>query len=145
MVGASLSLRANRGCEQTCVPARLAVIDAAAVDGQRRLVLIRRDNVEHLLMIGGRTDIVIEPNIVRATALARPLAFEAATQHPAVTKNEQLEPAPAVFTPPRPQQEPIPQHTEAEPPVPLAPRQPHPVDRLASDQPRGNCPACPIA
>ena len=118
---------------------RLAVIDAATVDGRRRLVLIRRDNVEHLLMIGGQADIVVEPNIVRA-ALARPPAFEAATQHPAVTKNGQLEPAPAVFTPPRPQQEPIPQHTEAEPPVPLAPRQPHPVDRLASDQPAWELP-----
>lgn len=46
---------------------RLAVIDAAAVDGRRRLVLVRRDNVEHLLMIGGPTDIVVEPNIVRAS------------------------------------------------------------------------------
>ena len=45
---------------------RLAVIDAAAVDNRRRLVLVRRDNVEHLLMIGGPTDIVVEPNIVRA-------------------------------------------------------------------------------
>jgi hypothetical protein len=47
---------------------RLAVIDAASVDGRRRLVLIRRDNIEHLLMIGGPTDVVIEPNIVRAAA-----------------------------------------------------------------------------
>ena len=46
---------------------RLAVIDAAAVDSRRRLVLIRRDNVEHLLMIGGPSDIVVEPNIVRAS------------------------------------------------------------------------------
>jgi len=45
---------------------RLAVIDAAAVDSRRRLVLVRRDNIEHLLMIGGPTDIVVEPNIVRA-------------------------------------------------------------------------------
>ena len=45
---------------------RLAVIDAAAVDGRRRLVLVRRDNIEHLLMIGGPTDIVVEQNIVRA-------------------------------------------------------------------------------
>jgi hypothetical protein len=54
---------------------RLAVIDAATVDGRRRLVLIRRDNVEHLLMIGGPTDVVVEPNIVRATGareMARP-------------------------------------------------------------------------
>ena len=50
---------------------RLAVIDAAAVDGRRRLVLVRRDNIEHLLMIGGPTDIVVEPNIVRASR-ARP-------------------------------------------------------------------------
>ncbi len=47
---------------------RLAVIDAASVDGRRRLVLIRRDNVEHLMMIGGPTDVVVEANIVRAAA-----------------------------------------------------------------------------
>jgi flagellar biogenesis protein FliO len=56
---------------------RLAVIDAATVDGRRRLVLIRRDNVEHLLMIGGPTDVVVEPNIVRATA-GREIAREPA-------------------------------------------------------------------
>jgi hypothetical protein len=54
---------------------RLAVIDAATIDGRRRLVLIRRDNVEHLLMIGGPTDVVVEPNIVRAVG-ARDLARE---------------------------------------------------------------------
>jgi flagellar protein FliO/FliZ len=56
---------------------RLAVIDAATVDGRRRLVLIRRDNIEHLLMIGGPTDLVVEPNIVRAVA-AREVAREPA-------------------------------------------------------------------
>jgi flagellar protein FliO/FliZ len=45
---------------------RLGVIDAAAVDERRRLMLIRHDNVEHLLMIGGPRDIVVEPCIVRA-------------------------------------------------------------------------------
>ncbi|MBR0754597.1 flagellar biosynthetic protein FliO [Bradyrhizobium jicamae] len=59
--GNRLGANANRGR----MP-RLAVIDAAAVDGRRRLVLVRRDNVEHLLMIGGPSDIVVEPNIVRA-------------------------------------------------------------------------------
>jgi hypothetical protein len=48
---------------------RLAVIDAAAVDGRRRRVLIRRDNTEHLLMIGGPTDVVVEQNIVRGLSL----------------------------------------------------------------------------
>ncbi|UPA26082.1 flagellar biosynthetic protein FliO [Shinella oryzae] len=43
---------------------RLAVLDAAAIDTRRRLVLVRRDDVEHLVMIGGPTDIVIESRIV---------------------------------------------------------------------------------
>ncbi|HWP26066.1 MAG TPA: flagellar biosynthesis protein FliO [Xanthobacteraceae bacterium] len=50
---------------------RLAVIDAASVDGRRKLIIIRRDNVEHLLMIGGPTDVVVETNIVRAGAVQR--------------------------------------------------------------------------
>ena len=44
---------------------RLAVLDTAIVDARRRLVLIRRDNVEHLILIGGPTDVVVEENIVR--------------------------------------------------------------------------------
>ena len=48
---------------------RLSVIEEIPVDrSQRRLVLIRRDNVEHLLLIGGRTDIVVELNVVRSPA-----------------------------------------------------------------------------
>jgi hypothetical protein len=58
--GGSIGSSTNRGR----MP-RLAVIDAATVDGRRKLVLVRRDNVEHLLMIGGPTDVVVEPNIVR--------------------------------------------------------------------------------
>lgn len=42
---------------------RLAVIDQANVDGRRRLLLIRRDDVEHLIMTGGPVDVVIETGI----------------------------------------------------------------------------------
>ena len=42
---------------------RLSVTDAAAVDNRRRLVLVRRDDVEHLILIGGPSDLVIEQNI----------------------------------------------------------------------------------
>jgi hypothetical protein len=56
---------------------RLAVIEAGAVDGRRKLVLIRRDNIEHLIMIGGPTDIVVEANIVRGQS-----GREAATSRP---------------------------------------------------------------
>src|SRR5262249_42261707 len=60
---------------------RLAVIAQATVDSRRGLVLIRRDNVEHLLIIGGPSDVVVEQNIARAapaqreTGRARPPAM----------------------------------------------------------------------
>jgi hypothetical protein len=125
---------------------RLAVIDAAAVgDGRRRLILIRRDNVEHLLMIGGPTDVVIEPNIVRASAPMResPAARAPATAEPlprALPLGDAgawpLQPEPAPI--PRPQratpiEEPAQWPAEPELPPPPAPRrQPRqPVDPLA--------------
>ncbi|MDP2294888.1 MAG: flagellar biosynthetic protein FliO [Pseudolabrys sp.] len=70
---------------------RLAVIDAAPVDGRRRLVLIRRDNVEHLLMIGGPTDVVVEQNIVRAASSAS--AREPARGEPARAESTRSEPS----------------------------------------------------
>ncbi len=45
---------------------RLGTVDAFDLDRQRQLVIIRRDNVEHLLMIGGPNDLVIESEIIRA-------------------------------------------------------------------------------
>lgn len=42
---------------------RLGVVDGAHVDAKRRLILIRRDNVEHLVLIGGPTDVLIESGI----------------------------------------------------------------------------------
>src|SRR5258705_6289988 len=47
---------------------RLVVIDAAAVGGRPRLVLVRRDNVGHLLMIGGSGGNLGERQIARALA-----------------------------------------------------------------------------
>ena len=66
---------------------RLAVLDATAVDTRRRLVLIRRDDVEHLVMIGGPTDIVIESRIaphddLQATPAAQPRQQRAAPPAP---------------------------------------------------------------
>ncbi|WP_438748065.1 flagellar biosynthetic protein FliO [Pararhizobium sp. O133] len=49
---------------------RLAVLDAAAIDTRRRLVLVRRDDVEHLIMIGGPTDVVIESRIATPSPVA---------------------------------------------------------------------------
>ena len=88
---------------------RLAVIDAATVDGRRRLVLIRRDNIEHLLMIGGPTDVVVEPNIVRAVA-AREVAREPARAGPPAETAVRASPAVENGWPLQPA-EPAPAHT----------------------------------
>jgi flagellar protein FliO/FliZ len=42
---------------------RLDVVEYWNIDARRRLVLIRRDNVEHLIMTGGPVDVVIETGI----------------------------------------------------------------------------------
>jgi hypothetical protein len=42
---------------------RLDIVEQSNLDGRRRLVLIRRDNVEHLIMTGGPVDVVIETGI----------------------------------------------------------------------------------
>ncbi|MFP1633276.1 hypothetical protein ACLB6G_16210 [Zhengella sp. ZM62] len=60
---------------------RLAVVDAAPVDARRRLILVRRDGVEHLLLIGGAGDVVVESGIgapVMAAAPDRPVAADKA-------------------------------------------------------------------
>src|SRR3954449_4639792 len=55
---------------------RLAIMDAAPVDSQRRLVLVRRDDVEHLILIGGPTDVVVERDIRLLPAARRPAPAE---------------------------------------------------------------------
>lgn len=42
---------------------RLGIVEAANVDGRRKLILIRRDDVEHLIMTGGPVDVVVETGI----------------------------------------------------------------------------------
>ncbi len=49
-------VRARRG-------ARLGISEYYEVDKSRFLVLVRRDDVEHLVLVGGNQDIVIETNI----------------------------------------------------------------------------------
>lgn len=116
---------------------RLMVLDAAAVDPKRRLVLIRRDDVEHLIMIGGPTDIVIESGIgdrsrparaaedaapTRAVAPAPPAEFRAPA--PAVERRpETVRPAPILPSEPAPapSAERRPQVTAAAPARSMAP------------------------
>lgn len=94
---------------------RLQVLDAAAVDTRRRIVLIRRDNVEHLVMIGGPTDIVIESGIgdERPYLSARPLPEQAIEDPSALPKSdapqtlEIAEPAAPLIAAPSPAAAPV--------------------------------------
>ena len=47
---------------------RLDVVEVAALDSRRRLVLVRRDRTEHLVLLGVNSDIVVERGITRGEA-----------------------------------------------------------------------------
>ncbi|HTJ57620.1 MAG TPA: hypothetical protein VL418_08680 [Devosiaceae bacterium] len=99
---------------------RLAVIDTLPVDTKRQLLIIRRDNVEHLILTGGPQDVVIESGIpVEQPAIARPMprVTRAAPQAPL---RPPLPARPAVSEPPS-----LPVAND-EMPVPTA----SPLDRL---------------
>lgn len=57
---AGLSPRATRPTSGS--KKRLSIIEVLAVDAKRRLVLIRRDDREHLVMLGADRDLVVETN-----------------------------------------------------------------------------------
>jgi len=122
---------------------RLAIIEAAVLDGRRRLILVRRDNIEHLMMIGGPTNVVIEQNIVHAVPEAQPRqAPRAAEPEPMVRPHRapRLEPEPPPKPIPRqrsPQPKPMPGASFAEPP-PFRPRPtPRPAPAAAAPESMG--------
>lgn len=52
---------------------RLNVVESATVDSRRKLFLIRRDDKEHLLLLGGPVDMLIETGIEARQPLVHPL------------------------------------------------------------------------
>ncbi|WP_336233384.1 FliO/MopB family protein [Thalassospira sp. CH_XMU1458] len=52
-----------RNINRRGVKRRLAVVEVVTVDTKRRLVLLKRDDTEHLVMLGPNGDTVIERNI----------------------------------------------------------------------------------
>ena len=87
---------------------RLAVVDSLALDPKRQLLIVRRDNVEHLIMVGGPQDMVVETGIAveevpAAQPTRRPIPMVAARKPapvkapaPAPAAAQPAEPAPAV-------------------------------------------------
>ncbi len=87
MTGIS-GLRSGRG------PRRLSIVETVIVDGKRRMVLVRRDDKEHLLLLGATSDVVIETNI---EADSRP---ELGAQNPSVSDAEMTTPTSPAKQPP---------------------------------------------
>lgn len=57
---------------------RLEILESLAIDPRHRLVLVRRDDTEHLLMLGPTNDLVIESGIALAASKSLPPRFEQA-------------------------------------------------------------------
>ncbi|MGB6117238.1 MAG: hypothetical protein WBF87_03375 [Mesorhizobium sp.] len=135
---------------------RLAVMDATAVDARRRLVLVRRDDVEHLILIGGPTDVVVEQDIrmiPRATRGQDTPAAEtprpgpshadiqrarAMTHPPASTNDQRAAEPPRPAVPPRaPSPSPPPSHAGSSVtlPRPQMPMSAPPAPPVASTRP----------
>ena len=56
-------MRAFRGNVRGRKGSRLGISEYYEIDKTRRLVLVRRDDMEHLVLIGGNQDVVIETDI----------------------------------------------------------------------------------
>lgn len=114
---------------------RLAIIEVAAVDQKRQIVLFRRDDVEHLMLIGGATDVVVETNIPvqqfsTGKSSRQPARANAARNKtvPAAPPHTRTEPTPAQAQP----------HTPAAAPAPTNPTEPaRAVPSTSTETPAG--------
>lgn len=104
---------------------RLAVMDATAVDSHRRLVLIRRDDVEHLILIGGPTDVVVEQGIQLGGSRRPAPAPTPALREPAPQPQPQPHPQPQLQPQPQPQKQ-APRPAQPRPQQPVMRTQPAP-------------------
>jgi flagellar protein FliO/FliZ len=101
---------------------RLGTVDAFDLDRQRQLVIIRRDNVEHLLMIGGPNDLVIESQIIRAENRDPRDIREARIRDKELREKEPKDapPLPAGVVWPSPAEAPVPNPPRRKMPIPAA-------------------------
>ncbi|MEW9805415.1 hypothetical protein ABUE31_05390 [Mesorhizobium sp. ZMM04-5] len=111
---------------------RLAVMDATAVDSHRRLVLVRRDDIEHLLLIGGPTDVVVEREIRLSAGRRTQSVFGDSDVE------EQVQALPPLPTAPPPAPRPRAPEPAQLPPLPIRGGAPQPArqpERVAHAQP----------
>ena len=56
---------------------RLALVEVMVLDARRRLVLVRRDEVEHLLLLGANAECVVETGIAPGAGRGKAIDFAA--------------------------------------------------------------------
>jgi len=57
---------------------RLSVIEVRTLDSRRKLVLLRRDASEHLVLLGPNQDLLLESGITASSAAVQPVSLAAA-------------------------------------------------------------------
>ncbi|WP_171021916.1 flagellar biosynthetic protein FliO [Cohaesibacter sp. CAU 1516] len=131
---------------------RLEVREAVQVDHRRRLVLVRRDHVEHLVMIGGENDFLVEHHIMPpmpAQPSAQPPVQQPmqATPQPA-PQSAPLAPRSAAPQPapqrPQPTAQPVPPQRPTPQQAPHLPAQPKPMAR-PTEAAKGTAPAIKVS
>jgi len=58
---------------------RLSVIEVRTLDARRKLVLLRRDASEHLVLLGPNQDLLLESGIAASPEAAQPVTLATAT------------------------------------------------------------------
>lgn len=115
---------------------RISIADSQAIDNRHRLVLVRRDNVEHLLLIGGSNNLVVEEGINKQA-------------HPRAGKQADPIPAPPPVLPISPIEEPAPAPAKAQAPAnpaPVASPTPAPAKPVSAEPrtPQRQTPSRPV-
>lgn len=100
---------------------RLGIVDIYELDRQRQLILLRRDNVEHLLLVGGPNDVVVERNIVRVAGARLPADL---------AERSEPQPEPPLSLPAEPER------TSLPPPLPPFPEPPLSAPPFAVEETR---------
>ena len=94
----TLAFRALAGRSGGAASSRLGISEYLEVDKHRRLVLVRRDDVEHLVLIGGGHDLVVE-SVIRPGVQRRSEAPATPRIVPGDRLESEGEQAPAVGRP----------------------------------------------
>ncbi len=74
---------------------RLTVVESVQIDARHKVTILRRDNVEHVIMTGGAQDVVLETGIVvEKVGIRRPAPAQPAAAQVQPSAAEELRPQP---------------------------------------------------